>query len=91
MAACAGFVAVAAGVAGLTSMTPVAADSSHPGSVKSLNIDLETATIQQLHQLLVTNKLTAVRLSQMYLQRIADLNSKGPSLTTRFRVIKPDR
>ena len=58
--------------------------------MKSLNIDLETATIQQLHQLLVTNKLTGGEAVADVLaaDRRPELE-EGPSLNA-VRVINPD-
>ncbi|MDT4928931.1 MAG: amidase [Pseudonocardiales bacterium] len=62
---------------------------SSSASPKPTTIELETATIQQLHGLFASHKLTAVALSKMYLQRISELNSQGPSLNA-VRIINPD-
>ena len=66
-----------------------AAGESAPSPQTPVSIDLETATIQQLHTLLADKKVSAVKLSEFYLKRIAELNSTGPSLNA-VRVINPD-
>lgn len=80
-------IAVAAAAA-VTSALAAGLTASSTASAAPVSIDLETATIQQLHGLLAGNKITAVKLSEMYLQRISETNSRGPSLNA-VRVINP--
>jgi amidase len=51
-------------------------------------INLETATIQQLHRLFVRGKVTAAMLGKLYLARIAAMNTHGPGLNA-VRSINP--
>jgi amidase len=51
--------------------------------------DLETATIQQLRNLLASRQLSAVQLGELYLGRIDQLNLRSPSLNA-VRVINPN-
>jgi amidase len=77
----------AAGIAAVAACTGFVGVSS--AAPRPLSLNLETATIEQLHGLLAAKSLSAVTLSQLYLQRIGDLNSQGPSLNA-VRVINPD-
>jgi amidase len=63
-----------------------AAATQHQDAV---SLNLETATIQQIHGLLADRKLTAVKLAELYLARIGQLNSKGPGLNA-VRAINPN-
>lgn len=55
----------------------------------AVKIDLETATVAQLDQLLASHTITSVSLTKAYLDRIYALNSHGPSLNA-VRAINPD-
>jgi amidase len=55
----------------------------------SVNIDLETATVAQLRALLDSGRLTSEELTRAYLDRIEQLNRRGPSLNA-IRAINPD-
>ncbi|MGW3625795.1 amidase family protein [Streptomyces sp. NPDC000880] len=53
-----------------------------------VSLNLETATIQQLHDVLGSRQLSAVKLGELYLDRIGQLNSRGPGLNA-VRAINP--
>lgn len=73
--------------AGASSLAIGTADAKP--SHQEVSLDLETATIQQVHGLLATRKLTAEKLAELYLERIGQLNSKGPGLNA-VRAINPN-
>jgi amidase len=53
------------------------------------SVDLETATVATLDQLLTSHKITSVTLTTAYLNRISSMNSRAPSLNA-VRAINPD-
>lgn len=82
--------AIAVAVVGvLSSGIAAGVTASSSATAPPASIDLETATIQQLHGLLAGKRVTAVKLSTMFLDRIGELNSKGPGLNA-VRAINPD-
>jgi amidase len=76
----------------VAALTVVSAGSSVAGSIDhgvQLKVDLETATVAQLNQLLDSKKISSEDLTQAYLDRIHSLNSHGPSLNA-VRALNPD-
>ena len=53
------------------------------------SVDLETATVAALDQLLDSHKISSVALTRAYLDRIRSMNSRARSLNA-VRVINPD-
>ena len=58
-------------------------------SNRAVSLNLETATIQQLHGMLSGRQLSAAKLAELYVDRIGQLNSKGPGLNA-VRAINPN-
>ena len=52
-------------------------------------VDLEALTVARAQQLMNAGALTSVELTQLYLDRIAALNSRGPGLNA-VRILNPD-
>jgi amidase len=72
-------------VAAVTASSAQASSDSKPVA-SSLN--LETATVQQLHELFMAGKISAVQLGNLYLARIKSMNTSGPGLNA-VRNINP--
>jgi amidase len=79
-AALVGALATGVGVTSGASPTPVTGPAA---------IDLETATVATLDQLLDSHKISSVALTRAYLDRIFSMNSRAPSLDA-VRTINPD-
>lgn len=77
--------ASAVSLAGVAS-APAQATPADKSAASSLN--LETATIQQLHSLFMAGKVSAVELGKLYLARITSMNTQGPGLNA-VRTIDP--
>lgn len=79
-----------AATATLAIMLSAGANAMQTGSDRpSFPVDLETATVSQLSRLLDQKKITSVRLTQAYLDRIQALNSRGPALNA-VRALNPN-
>jgi amidase len=74
----------------LAIMLTAGAMANNTGSDRpSFPVDLENATVAQLSRLLDQKKITSVRLTQAYLDRIDALNSRGPALNA-VRALNPN-
>ena len=51
-----------------------------PFSAKAQTIDIETATVEEIQNAITADQLTAVRLVQQYLDRIAAYDAQGPAI-----------
>ncbi|HSR23256.1 MAG TPA: amidase family protein [Candidatus Eisenbacteria bacterium] len=84
---------VAASVTGIVAGTPATdvlaatGDPSDHGLPRSL--DLETATVAQLNQLLDSGQISSEQLTRAYIDRIDALSSQAPSLNA-VRALNPD-
>ncbi|MFJ2645861.1 amidase family protein [Streptomyces sp. NPDC087420] len=70
-------------------MTTSRAGATGRPSERPVSVDLETATVAQLGGFLSSGKISSAGLTKAYLERIRDLNSRGPSLNA-VRAINPD-
>jgi amidase len=78
----------AASVAGTAIPAAAAGQSPATNPAHSL-VDLETATVDQLRQLLDARRITSEQLVAAYLDRVHALNAQGPSLNA-VRAVNPD-
>ncbi|MYV53739.1 amidase [Streptomyces sp. SID3212] len=76
-------------VAGTASVTTSRAGATGRPSGRPVAVDLETATVAQLGGLLGSGKISSAGLTKAYLDRIRDLNSRGPALNA-VRSVNPD-
>jgi len=70
-----------------SSSGPAAATAAAAGG--TLPLDLETATVAELAELLASGRLTSVSLTRAYLRRIEELDAAGPALNS-VRCLNPD-
>lgn len=84
---------VLTGFVSVVTLAVVLTAGDHAGSTQpalpTFPVDLETATVAQLSQLLDEGTITSVDLTQAYLDRIAALNTRGPALNA-VRAIDPN-
>ena len=83
--------AVAVGaLAAVAAISAAATSGASPVTASGARaVDLETATVAALDQLLDSHKISSVTLTQAYLSRISSMNSRAPSLNA-VRAINPD-
>src|SRR5262249_4722870 len=84
---------VAASVTGIVASQVSAADALAATDERSdhgmpSTLDLETATVAQLNQLLDSGRISSERLTQAYIDRIAALSSQAPALNA-VRALNP--
>jgi amidase len=76
-------------MAGAASLTIAKAGAADRDSERPFPVDLETATVAQLNDLLNAGTISSASLTEAYLQRIRALNSHGPALNA-VRVLNPN-
>jgi amidase len=80
---------VAAAMAAVAATSAAAGSGASPVQASGPAVDLETATVATLDQLLDSHKISSVALTKAYLDRIDSMNSRSPSLNA-VRAINPD-
>ncbi|NHC13754.1 amidase family protein [Motilibacter deserti] len=77
-------------LAGLGATLATTGDSAVADSHPTTDLfDIETVTVPELQSLLTAKKIDAVDLAELYLERIEQINSKGPSINA-VQIINPN-